>query len=252
MSGLSLWNIEQGLADLFEQREHALQELSAPELSDLLMPELERLDLAIAAYMKAEVQKVDGVRGWWKHLEMMRDAAKDEARTMQDRAQAFDRQLTVLKSAILVTLEEMQWRAGKPRKLEGKTGSISLVGNGGRQPVVITNETLIPDEYRTVSVKMNAELWRKVCAALPDLAGLQECKKDPNLTAIYNALQEPCGPCDGSGATPEDRDGIDSNNVPITLRSYRLDLPCEACGGCGKQGVPGAVLAPLGSHVRVK
>jgi hypothetical protein len=233
MSGLSLWNIEQGLADLFEQREQALQELGAPELSDLLMPELERLDLAIAAYMKAEVQKVDGVRGWWKYLEMMRDAAKDEARTMQDRAQAFDRQLTVLKSAILVTLEEMQFRAGKPRKLEGKTGSISLVGNGGRQPVVITDEALIPDEYRTVTVKMNAELWRKVCASLPDLAGLQECRKEPNLTAIYNGLQEPCGGCGGTGKSGD--------------FGY-----CIGCGGAGKQGVPGAILAPLGSHVRVK
>jgi hypothetical protein len=169
MSGLSLWSIEQGLADLFER-----------------------------------------VRGWWKYLEMMRDAAKDEAKAMQNRAQAFDRQLTVLKNAIQITMEEMQWRAGKPRKLEGKTGSISLVGNGGRQPVVITNEVLIPDEYRTVTVKMSAELWRKVCAALPDLAGLEECKKDPNLTLIYNALES------------------------------------------GMDGVPGAILAPLGSHVRVK
>jgi len=204
---MTLWNIEQGLADLFQQRE----ELTVPEASGIeSFVELQEVDLAIAAYMKAEVQKVDGVRGWWKYLEMMRDAAKNEARTMQDRAQAFDRQLTVLKSAILVTLEEMEFRAGKPRKLEGKTGSISLVGNGGRRPVVITDEALIPDEYRTVTVKMNAELWRKVCAALPDLAGLQECKKDPNLTTIYNALES------------------------------------------GMDGVPGAVLAPLGSHVRVK
>jgi hypothetical protein len=204
---MTLWNIEQGLADLFERRE----ELTVPEASGIeSFVELQEVDLAISDYIKAEVQKVDGVRGWWKHLEMMRDAAKAEASTMQDRAQAFDRQLTVLKSAILITLEEMEFRAGKPRKLEGKTGSISLVGNGGRQPVVITDEALIPDEYRTVTVKMNAELWRKVCAALPDLAGLQECKKDPNLTLIYNALES------------------------------------------GMDGVPGAVLAPLGSHVRVK
>lgn len=204
---MTLWNLEQGLADLFERR----GELTVPEASGIeSFVELQEVDLAIAEYIKAEVQKVDGVRGWWKHLEMMRDAAKAEAKAMQDRAQSAERQLTVLKNAIQITLEEMQWRAGKPRKLEGKTGSISLVGNGGRRPVVITDESLIPDEYRTVTVKMNAELWRKVCAALPDLAGLQECKKDPNLTLIYNALES------------------------------------------GMDGVPGAVLAPLGSHVRVK
>jgi hypothetical protein len=227
---MTLWNIEQGLADLFERRE----ELTVPEASGIeSFVELQEVDLAISDYIKAEVQKVDGVRGWWKYLEMMRDAANDEARTMQDRAQTFDRQLTVLKSAIQITMEEMEFRAGKPRKLEGKTGSISLVGNGGRQPVVITDEALIPDEYRTVTVKMNAELWRKVCVALPDLAGLQECKKDPNLTAIYNALQEPCAGCGGTGKSGD--------------FGY-----CIGCGGAGKQGVPGAILAPLGSHVRVK
>ena len=215
MSGLSLWNIEQGLADLFERREELLTNpppfgALADDPDETYDRQLMAVDLAIADYIKAEVQKVDGVRGWWKYLEMMRDAAKDEAETMQDRAQAFDRQLTVLKNAILVTLEEIEFRAGKPRKLEGKTGSISLVGNGGRRPVVITDEALVPDEYRTVTVKMNAELWRKVCAALPDLQGMQECRNELNVTAIYNALES------------------------------------------GMDGVPGAVLAPLGSHVRVK
>ena len=162
MSGLSLWKIEQGLADLFERRE----ELTVPEASGIeSFVELQDVDLAIAAYMKAEVRKVDGVRGWWKYLEMMRDAAKDEAKTMHDRAQAFDRQLTVLKSAILVTLEEMEFRAGKPRKLEGKTGSISIVGNGGRRPVIITDEALIPDEYLKVTVTMSLAEWRAVCMA---------------------------------------------------------------------------------------
>ena len=215
MSGLSLWNIEQGLADLFERREELLTNpppfgALADDPDETYDRQLMAVDLAIADYIKAEVQKVDGVRGWWKYLEMMRDAAKDEARTMQDRSQSFDGQLTVLKSAILVTLEEMEFRAGKPRKLEGKTGSISLVGNGGRRPVIITDEALVPDEYRTVTVKMNAELWRKVCAALPDLQGMQECRNELNVTAIYNALES------------------------------------------GMDGVPGAVLAPLGSHVRVK
>ena len=211
---MTLWNIEQGLADLFEQREELLT--GTPDIASMGPdPQTEHaarliaVDLAIAAYMKAEVQKVDGVRGWWKHLEMMRDAAKDEARTMHDRAQAFDRQLTVLKSAILVTLEEIEFRAGKPRKLEGKTGSISLVGNGGRRPVIITDEALIPDEYQTVTVKMKASSYRKLLVEHPTLE-IFASKPQPNLTAIYNALES------------------------------------------GMDGVPGAVLAPLGSHVRVK
>ena len=211
---MTLWNIEQGLADLFEQREELLSNPPAMEtLGDdpqtAYASMLTEIDLAIASYIKAEVQKVDGVRGWWKHLEMIRDAAKAEAKAMHDRAQAFDRQLTVLKSAILVTLEEMEFRAGKPRKLEGKTGSISLVGNGGRRPVVITDEALVPDEYLTVTVKMKASSYRKLLVEHPTLE-IFASKPEPNLTAIYNALES------------------------------------------GMDGVPGAVLAPLGSHVRVK
>ena len=73
---MTLWNIEQGLADLFERRE----ELTVPEASGIeSFVELQEVDLAISDYIKAEVSKVDGVRGWWKYLEMMRDAAKDEA-----------------------------------------------------------------------------------------------------------------------------------------------------------------------------
>ena len=231
---MSLWNIEQGLADLMEQREEAIE---LREGADHVRQRLVEIDLAIADYIKAEVKKVDGVRAWWKHLEMMRDAAEDEANAMKYRAQAFDRQLTVLKNAIQITMEEMVFR-GTPRKLEGKTGSISLVGNGGRRPVVITDEALVPDEYRTVTVKMNAELWRKICVALPDLAGLQECRKEPSMTAIYNALEQPCGTCAATGI-------LFSANPNCTEK-------CTSCGGSGKQGVPGAVLAPLGVHVRVK
>lgn len=246
---MSLWNIEQGLADLMEQRE----ELLANDPFDNLDREahaarLVDIDLAIAEYVKAEVRKVDNIRGLVKHLEMIRDAAWKESDVMKNRAQAADRQLTVLKSAIQVTMEEMEWREGKLRKLEGKTGSISLKGNGGRQPVVITDEALIPEEYKRVTLTFDAGTMPALVAYLK-LVGSGavgsgwRVTMEPNLTAIGNALSEPCAACDGSGSTPEDREG---------LRSYRLDLPCSACGGSGKNGVPGAILAPRGQHVEVK
>lgn len=227
---MTLWNIEQGLADLMEQREAALadpQQFGA---------DLEQIDLAIAEYIKAEVRKVDGVRSMVKHLEMIRDAAKAEAATMQDRAKAADRQLAVLKSAIQLTMEDMEWREGKPRKLEGKTGSISLKGNGGKQPVVITDESMIPDEYRTVTVKMDHDFWQRITRALPDLSGIRMVAKEPSLSRIAAALEEPCGTCNGIGAPWNNSSSV----------------ACEACGGSGKQGVPGAILAPRGQHVEVK
>lgn len=247
MSGMSLWNIEQGLADLMEQREEALEAMRSVDAGNgeqKVQDWLTDIDLAIATFVKAEVRKVDNIRGVVKHLEMIRDAAKAEAKTMQERSQTAERQLTVLKNAIQITMEEMEWREGKPRKLEGKTGSISLKANGGRQPVVITNEALVPDEYRNVTVKMNAELWRKVCAAVPDLHGLQMVVKEPNLTAIGNALAEPCAACEGTAFMVYVSDNGHGE--------YETTKPCEVCGGSGKQGVPGATLAPRGCHVEVR
>lgn len=234
---MTLWNIEQGLADLMEQRESALAAIneSCADLNTPIQPfkdataELARLDLAIAEYIKAEVRKVDGIRSMVKHLEMIRDAAKAEAATMQDRAKAADRQLQVLKSAIQMTMEEMEWREGKPRKLEGKTGSISLKGNGGKQPVVITDEALIPDEYRTVTVKMDHDFWKRITQALPDLGGIRMVTKEPSISRIAAALEEPCKACNGEGL-----------------------VACPACGGSKRNGVPGAILAPRSAHIEVK
>lgn len=173
----TLWSIESGLADLMEQRQNATDEQRVD------------IDLAIVEHVKAEVRKVDGIRAMAKHLEMIRDAAWAEADAMKNRAQRAEQQLQVLKSAVQVTMEEMEWRQGKPRKLEGKTGAISLKGNGGRQPVVITDESMIPDEYRTVTLKMNGALWRRICATVTELSGLQFVSKEPNLSLIGAALQ---------------------------------------------------------------
>jgi hypothetical protein len=244
MSSMSLWNIEQGLADLFEQREELLTnpppiETLGDDQQTAYAVMLTEVDLAIAEYIKAEVKKVDGVRGWWKHLEMIRDAAKAEAKAMQDRAQVFDRQLTVLKNAIQITLEEMEWRAGKPRKLEGKIGSISLKGNGGRQPVVITDEALIPNEFQLVTMTISADAYERVLPMLIKMdAAPMTPRWSPNLTAIGNALAEPCKTCNATGV-------LFSANTECTEK-------CTSCGGSGKNGVPGATLAPRGAHVEIK
>ena len=251
---MSLWNIEQGLADLMEQREELLT--GTPDIGSMGPdPQTEHaarlmaVDLAIAEYVKAEVRKVDNIRGLVKHLEMIRDAAKAEAKTMQERSAAADRQLTVLKSAIQVTMEEMEWREGKPRKLEGKTGSISLKGNGGRQPVVITDEALRPDECCKAVVTMPFHDWQEirrfVASGSPTVYGryldqFATIKREVSLTAIATQLEQPCASCSGSG--------LSNGYVTPDLAPAK----CGVCGGSGKNGVPGAILAPRGQHVEVK
>lgn len=250
---MSLWNIEQGLADLMEQREELLT--GTPDIGSMGRPDpqtehaarLMAVDLAIAEYVKAEVRKVDNIRGLVKHLEMIRDAACKEADVMKNRAQVADRQMTVLKSAIQVTMEEMEWREGKPRKLEGKTGSISLKGNGGRQPVVITDEGLIPDECCRAVVTMPFHDWQEirrfVASGSPTVYGryleqFATIKREVSLTAIATQLEQPCKACQGNG-----------NYLGQKFEGVQ---GCPSCGGSGKNGVAGAILAPRSCHVEVK
>lgn len=244
----SLWVIEESLADLIEARAEVLDRLTeleagAPQLGSAELIEgnrsdLAQIDAALLEYAKREIRKVDNIRGMWKHLQMMQVAASAEAEVQHQRAKSYERALTVLKSAVQVTMEEMEWREGKPRKLEGKTGSISLKGNGGKEPVVITDESLIPDQFCTVTVKMPFEMWKSAAVLMSEeFIGSSVGPRVPSLTLIGEALNRPCGDCQGKGLLGFGLPGMGA---------------CTSCGGSGRQGVPGAVLGQRGAHVECK
>jgi hypothetical protein len=195
---------------------------------------LAEIDEAIAAWAQAEVAKVDGIRGMWRYLDTMQDAAQAEAECQHQRALSFRRRLEALKSAVLLAMQMRPWPEGKPRKLEGQTGSIAIRGNGGKEPVIITDEEMLPDEYCTVTATFRADQWRNLCMFLgtappPDLADItaSNVKRAPSLSLIGAALKGPCPECGGT-------------NPPT---------PCPQCGGSGYAGVPGAALGPRGEHV---
>jgi hypothetical protein len=50
---------------------------------------------------------------------------------------------------------------GKPKKLEGKTVTFSLRARPAS--VEITDELLVPAEYKSVVVKLPLELWQLIC-----------------------------------------------------------------------------------------
>ena len=246
---LSLYTIESDLANLVEMREQTLASLKQadsegdlPEIIQRLNEEAVEIDAAIQLYVKTEITKVDNIRAFWKHCELMRDAAKEEARVQSDRSKAWGARLDRLKATCAMVMESIPFPSGKSKKLEGRTGSIYLKANGGKQSVEVTDESLVPDELCTVTVMMSAELWRALaehvagCDRTGEFDGefyrLTPSRK-PALSLIGEALHRKCEACDGAPA--------------IGTKDE-----CQWCDGSGHQSVPGCRLSPRSNHVEVR
>lgn len=159
MLELSLYTIESDLANLIEMREQVKEELGDGATPEDLAAETAAIDNAIREYVSAEIKKVDNIRSFWRHAEMMQSAAAEEAKLQSARAKAWEQRLKRLKETCLVVMETIPFPAGKPKKLEGRTGSLMLKGNGGRQAVVISDESLVPDEFKTVTMTKTVSEW---------------------------------------------------------------------------------------------
>ena len=243
---LSLYALESQLSELIEMREQTCESLKLAESEGDLPQTIERLndevtaiDNAIREYITAEIRKVDGIRAFWRHCDLMAAAAKEEAEIQAARSKAWRSRLDRLKQTVQLVMETLPFPAGKPRKLEGRTGALLLKGNGGRPAVEISDESLIPDELQVVTVQMPWSVWKltvsrcegEVLSALTS-CGLKESRAT-SLSLIAEQLSRNCEHCDGAPAVGTKDE-------------------CQWCGGTGKQSVPGARFAPAGSHVECK
>jgi hypothetical protein len=234
-NSLSLWKLESDLVDLMNMRDEA-------ETDD----QRQLIDQQIRLYLNAEIRKVDCIRAYWKHCEMLRDAAKAEAAAMQQRAANWGAKLDRLKAGIQSVMEAMPWTEGKPKKLEGLAGALLLKANGGKQAVTITDPQLIPDEYCVMEGRIPMFVWNAILHIVNGSATHAELARDmancrglvrvPSASMIASALEAKCLLCNGDGWTAAISDA----------------MTCPTCGGSGKQGVPGARLEPRGQHVEMR
>jgi hypothetical protein len=250
---LSLYKIETALSDLMQIRDEAFDNLTiaqaehSEDVQQAWVGEIAKIDQAIREYVKREVSKVDGIRAVWKTLQMLETNAAAEAELQHQRSLAYRRNLDRLKEACREVMESMPWREGKPKRIEGGTGSLLLKTNGGKQAVVISDESLVPDELCNVTVTMSADDWEYIVhqmkrnvpsvdrASDQEISGRFRVKREVSLSLIGEALQRPCQECHG--------EAVDQSGT---------GFPCSACGGSGKAGVPGCSLAPRGSHVELR
>lgn len=221
---LTIFDIESRLDELMDAWSTATPEQ---------LPEIEQ---AIAAYAEAEVRKVDGLRAAVRHYDTQAKAADEESKIQAERSRVAGAKRDRLKAFIFGVMNAF----GVP-KLEGRTGRFRIQGNGGKQPIEVTDASLVPDELKTITVTMPISIWKQVLDEIDinDCTGVRQSEWTPSLSLIAEALQKPCDKCGGEGGG--DIHGPNSQKVL-----------CGSCGGSGKAGVPGARLGERGSHLRVE
>ena len=266
---LSLYQLESQLSELIEMREQSCESLKLAESEGDLPQTIERLndevtaiDNAIREYITAEIRKVDGIRAFWRHCELMASAAKEEAEVQTARSKAWKDRLDRLKDMVKLVMETIPFPENKPKKLEGRTGALYLKANGGKQAVEIHDESLVPDELCTVTVTMPQLLWNAAAIFFDeDLVGTKVGPRVPSLSLIAERLAAVCPKCRGEKVVCSFCHGFDDYCADVqtcevcigTRKATELySEPCPECGGSGRQSVPGARFAERGNHVEVK
>lgn len=133
---LTLWDIEAGLNQLMEAREEATDEAGRAAV-----------DQAIAEYCQRELDKVDSIRSYLRHCDLMEQAAKQEAEHQAERAKAWAERGKRLKAFCLAAMQ-----AFGRTSIEGRTGKLRIRTNGGKVPLIIADEAAIPSEYKPAVV----------------------------------------------------------------------------------------------------
>lgn len=224
----SLWDIEAsilGLAEIMESQEVTEEERAAAR------SEMER-------WVKAEVGKVDRIRGFLKHCAMMEASAKDEAEVMQVRANIWENRARRLKDLVLAAMG-----ASGQKRIEGRTGLLRVQANGGKLPLKITRADLVPENlvgyYGFIAANAWGWLRSKIgTEAWNQWSGRQDVQMErrPMQEAIRKALEMKCAVCDGEG-----------HYEPTGEMQPK---PCSECNGTGRGTVPGAELEPRQNHLR--
>lgn len=267
-----LWNLGGQLFDFLEERDRCVAAVSEAEAIaarrgpdgmdsaslielDARRQELDVINSGIAAFVQNKLQEVDELRTPLIALERAVALNKADALAATNRAMVLQNRYDKLKDLIKLAMETLAangfWKPKQSRKFESARGSFLLKGNGGSQPVEITDETLVPDEYCRVTVTMTAMQWAMIVDYIPPF----EMPSDPPIkigprevskSAVAEALNFACYRCDGNGV-------VEAWGDPDEDADHRpAENPCTGCGGSGKNGVPGCRLAERGTAVIIK
>ncbi len=286
---LNLFQLESGLAGLIEYREERISDTENPPDAE----ELAALDAEIQRYEIATPAKVSGVAAVVRNWRAKILTARVEIDRLQKIAAHYEAMETRLKDYVGSILERQPMPKKGCRKLVGADGSqLMLKGNGGLQPLEITDPAMVPDECVRLVGSIPLLVWRGLLesAGIDGVEGADFTKQLDN-ARIREALAQPCEACRATGRSMvgyavecsrcRNRKPPHGRSVPMEMASSMCgpDCPgyiedpdpgslwpdetdtgsfgmkgpkCRTCGGSGKNAVPGARLLDRGSHVEIK
>lgn len=252
----NLWALQGQLFEMYELREELLAnagrqaallheaEIKDPTAWHQAEAELAAIEKGIYNYVIEHVKEVDTLRDPLLALETGVAICKAAAARETNRAITLQNRYDKLKDFIKQAMEALEasgyWKPKQSKKLESARGFFRLQGNGGNQPVEITDETLIPAGLLNYTITLPGDLWIAIERAigtgplLDMIVHRARVSKEPSKSRIAKALAQPCGQCGGVGTCNALTEG---------------DVACSECGGSGTAGVPGARLAPRGNSV---
>jgi hypothetical protein len=136
------------------------------ETAELVSPEQEReFRTEFQTALNAAVDKRDKVGQFLAHLERQIDFARFEIDRLRQRKAASERALARLEEYVIETIEKLGTDGkGRYRTLEGKTTTFSL--RGCPPSVEVADESAIPAEYKTLTLKLPAVTWEQLLDGL--------------------------------------------------------------------------------------
>ncbi|MGA2119864.1 MAG: siphovirus Gp157 family protein [Bryobacteraceae bacterium] len=136
------------------------------ETAELVSPEQEQEFRAeFQAALTAAVEKRDRVGQFLAHLERQIDFARFEIDRLRQRRATFERALARLEEYVIETIEHLGTDSkGKYRTLEGKTTTFCL--HACPPSVEVTDESAVPAEYKTLTLKLPAVTWEQLLDGL--------------------------------------------------------------------------------------
>jgi len=136
------------------------------ETAELVSPEQEQEFRAeFQTALASAVEKRDRVGQFLAHLEQQIDFAKFEIDRLRQRKATCERALARMENYVIETIENLGTDSkGRYRALEGKTTTFGL--RGCPPSVEVIDESAIPAEYKTLTLKLPAVTWEQLLDGL--------------------------------------------------------------------------------------
>jgi Gp157 protein len=138
-------------------------------------------------FCEAHSEKADRIGRFLRMMEARVQYCRSEANRLQERARSSERKATQTKYMVMYYLKSRDLR-----KIEGREFTLRIQKNS-QDSVRFTDESQVPMRYRTVAVRLDGALWKRLVESVSDdfkrplVASIQEAV--PSNEAIKNAVQ---------------------------------------------------------------